>query len=103
MALGDKTVFDRHVMAKLEVTKGTDSVPTAAADSIRVNSVTVAKNQQNVDQTKVKQTMGNMKHIPDPDALVTAEIVVDLKGSGSLGVAPDAGVLFLGCRMLETI
>jgi len=97
------TIYDRLLLVKTETTKGTDAVPTPAANAIRCVSFNFTKNQNNIDRAVVKQTMGNLPHLVDPDASWTIEVVVDLKGSGTAGTAPEYGPLFLACRTLETV
>jgi len=97
------TIYNRLLLVKTETTKGTDAVPTPAANAIRCVSFNFTKTQNNVDRAVVKQSMGNLPHLIDPDASWTVEVVVDLKGSGTAGVAPEFGPLFLACRTLETV
>jgi len=97
------TIYDRLLLVKTETTKGTDAVPTPAANAIRCVSFNFTKTQNNIDRAVVKQSMGNLPHLIDPDSSWTVEVVVDLKGSGTAGTAPEFGPLFLACRMLETV
>ena len=97
------TIFDRLLLAKLEATKGTDAVPTAAQDAMRVKSFAITVNQSNVDRAVVKQTMGNLPHLVDPDASASIEIVWELKGSGTAGTAPESSPIIQACRTLETV
>jgi len=97
------TIYDRLLLAKVETTKGTDAVPTAALNAIRCVSFATSVTQNNIERSVVKQTMGNLAHLVDPDASVTVEVVVELKGSGTAGTAPDIAPLMQACRMLETI
>lgn len=96
------TIFDQLVLAKLEVTKGTDSVPAAANDAVRVRSVKITKNQTEISRDVVKATMGQLAHLVGKET-VQAEIVVELKGSGTAGTAPETSPLFQACRLAETI
>ena len=98
------TVFEHLVLVKSEVTKGTDAVPTAATNALRVTArATPTVNRANVDRTVVKQTMGNLAHLPDPDPSTQVTIECELKGSGTAGTAPDWGPLMKACRMVETV
>jgi len=96
------TIFDRVVLAKIEVTKGTDPTPAAATNAVRVRSVKITKNQTNIDRAVVKQTMGNLQHLIGKQT-VAAEIVVEMRGSGTAGTAPEWSPLMQSCRTVETI
>lgn len=96
------TIFDQLVLAKLETTKGTDPTPTASADAVRVRSVKITKNTGEIARTVNKATMGNLPHLIGKES-VQAEIVVELKGSGTAGTAPEISPLLQACRLAETI
>jgi len=97
------TIYDRLLLAKLEVTKGTDPTPTPAADAVRVQSFQISHTMNNADRPAVKGTMGNLKHISDPDPSLNITIVAELKGSGAAGTAPSLSPLIQACRCTETI
>jgi len=97
------TIYDRLLLAKLEVTKGTDPIPVAASDAVRVQSFKIAHTINNADRPAVKGTMGNMKHIADPDPSMNITITAELKGSGTAGTAPSTSPLIQACRTVETI
>lgn len=96
------TIYDRLLLAKTEVTKGSDPTPTAGANAIRVVSFNFSPNISAVDRPVVKQTMGMLEQVIDPDATVQIDITVDLTGSGTAGTAPETSPLFQACRMVET-
>lgn len=96
------TIFDTLVLAKIEATKGVDPVPTPAANAVRVKSVKHTKNQTIIDRAVVKQTMGNLPHLIGKETS-QLEIVVEARGSGAAGTAPDWGCLAQACRNAETI
>jgi len=96
------TIYDRLVLAKIEVTKGTDPTPAPASDAVRCRSVTVTEGQTNLDRAVVKQTMGNLAHVIGKQTL-QAEIVCELRGSGAAGTAPEWGPLMQACRTVETV
>lgn len=97
------TIFERLVMCKAETTKGTDSTPVAANDSLRVQDAQLTINTKNVDRPSVKPTMGNLPHVISADASVQLQLTVELKGSGAAGTAPDFAPLIKACRMKETV
>jgi hypothetical protein len=97
-------VYDNLVLCKLEDTKGTDAVPVASTNAIRLLArPNPTVNRSNIERNVTKQTMGNIGLIPDPDASVELSLEVELKGSGTAGTAPDWGPLMQACRMVETV
>ncbi len=98
------TIYEQLILAKTETTKGTDAAPTAAADAVRVlNRPWPTIDGKPIDRQVVKQTMGNLPHLMNPDASMQIEIQCELKGSGAAGTAPEIGPLLQACRMTETI
>jgi len=98
------TIFDVLVLAKTEATKGTDAAPTAAADAVRVLNRPWPKiDGKPIDRQVVKQTMGNLPHLMNPDASVQVEIQCELKGSGTAGTPPEIEPLLLACRHVATV
>jgi len=97
------TIFNRLLLAKSEVTKGTDPTPTPAANAVRCTSFKVTPTVNAVARPAVKQSMGDLAHLMDTDSMVSVEIVCELKGSGAAGTAPDIGALLKACRMTETV
>jgi len=98
------TIYDILVLAKAETTKGTDAVPTAATDAVRVVNRPWPKiDGKPIDRQVVKQTMGNMPHLINPDASMTVELQCELRGSGAAGTAPEIAPLLKACRLAETV
>jgi len=96
------TIYDRLLLAKLEVTKGTDSVPAPATDAVRCRSFKVTPNTNAIDRNNVKQTMGNLAHLIGKQ-FIQLEVVLELRGSGAAGTAPEYSPLLQACRVTETI
>ena len=96
------TKFDRVLLAKVEATKGTDSVPVPADDAVRCRSFDITKNTEVIDNVAVKQTMGMLAHLVGKES-VQIEIEIALKGSGAAGTAPEFGALLKACGLAETI
>ena len=96
------TIYDRLLLAKLETTKGTDSVPTAASNAVRVKSFSITKNTGEITREVVKNTMGNLQHLIGKET-VQIEMVVEMRGSGTAGTAPEISPLMQACRNSETI
>jgi hypothetical protein len=96
------TIYDRLLLAKIEVTKGTDSVPVVGTNAIRIRSGKISHTQDAVARAAIKQTMGNLAHLVGKQT-VQLEVEVDLHGSGAAGTAPEFGALLQACGLLETI
>lgn len=96
------TIYDRLLLAKIEVTKGTDSVPVVGTNAIRIKSGKVSLNQDVVARSVLKQTMGDLAHLIGKQ-VVQLELEVELHGSGAAGTAPEYGCLLQACALLETL
>lgn len=99
---GEVTNFETLVLVKIEPTKGTDSVPTPAANAVRVVSVDVTEEINPIERSVVKATTGKLAHLQGK-AMMTATITCDVRGSGAAGTAPDFGPLMMACGLDETI
>lgn len=96
--------FDKRVaLAKIEVSYGTDSVPTAGANAIRLmngkvtpfEGETLERDELNLDMGQgVKDLVG--RHC-------VFEFDVELAGSGVVATPPPLGPLFRACALAETI
>jgi len=95
------SIFDRVVLVKSEVTKGTDAVP-AAADAVQVISAEVTPSVDAIDRHVVKPTMG-MKQHAEGKASLEFKITAELKGSGLLGVQSEISPLLKACYLTETV
>ena len=96
------TIYDCLLLAKIEATKGTDSVPVVGTNAVRIKSGKISIPTEALARTTVKQTMGPLKHLIGKQ-IMQLEIEVELQPSGAAGTAPMVGVLLLGCATLETI
>lgn len=87
---------------KLEVTYGTDAVPTGA-DAIVTSQVKLTPlEMKTVSRDLDKPSSGSdVELVVDFYAMI--EFKVELVGSGTLGIAPAFGPLLKACRMQETI
>jgi len=96
------SIFNRALLAKLEVTKGVDSVPVAGTNDIQVVSLKPTPTAEIVDNPVVKATMGNKAHLIGRQ---TIEVAVDanMKASGVLGTAPELSPLLQACGLTETV
>lgn len=96
------TIYDRLLLAKIEATKGTDSVPVVGTDAVRVKSGKISVTTDVAAINAVKQTMGPLAHLIGKQVF-QLELEVELKPSGVAGTPPELGVLLRGCGLNQTI
>lgn len=90
------------ILAKIETTEGTDSVPTGAANALLVSDVTInALNAQNVDRDLIRPYFGGSEQLVGT-AYKEVTFTVELAGSGTAGTAPAWGALVVACGFLES-
>lgn len=90
------------ILAKSEVTYGTDPTPTGAANAILVSNVSINPlNAQNVPRELITGYMGGFEHLVG-NRFVEVGFDVELQSSGTAGTAPAWGPLLLACGMAET-
>ncbi len=94
--------YDKLLLAKNEVTKGTDIVPVPASNAVRIKSAVVAVTGDNIARPVVKPTMGELAHLIGKK-MMTLTIELELKSGGALGTAPDFGPLLRACARDEDI
>lgn len=91
------------ILAKIESVYNTDPSPVAGTDAILVENPAWSHEAANlIERNGVKATIGKTKSIYG-STLKTITFDVELKGSGSAGVAPEIGPLLRACGMDETI
>lgn len=91
------------LLAKIEVTYGTDPVPTGAANAILISELTVTPLEQDTeDRGLIRPYMGSSQQIPVANRTMV-EFSVEVAGSGTLGTAPAYGPLLRACAMAEVI
>lgn len=96
------TIYDQLLLAKVETTKGTDSVPVVGTNAVRVKSAKITVTQDSLAREVVKTTMGPLAHLVGKQVF-QLELEAELKSSGAAGTAPELGVLLRGCGLNETI
>ena len=90
------------LLAKTEVTYGTDPVPTGAANAILTKGLTIQPyNGARVSRDLDRSTFGAQSEI-NTGAFVTVSFGVELAGSGTAGTAPAWGPLIQACGFTET-
>lgn len=91
------------ILAKTEVTVGTDSVPTGAANAILCSNLTPVKiNANNVNRDLVRPYLGGSEQLFG-SASLEVSFDVELAGSGAAGTAPAWGPLLQACAFAETV
>lgn len=96
--------FERKaVLAKVETTYGTDSIPTGVANAVLLKRASINPlNGEMVPREIIRAGYGTMagwfvgRH-------VTMNAVVDLAGSGTAGTAPPYGPYLRACGLAETV
>ena len=89
------------LLAKTEVTYGTDPTP-AAANAIAAFDVQVTPSVQTVTRPLYKATIGASQPIAGFKD-IEISFKTELKGSGAAGTAPETAPLFKACAMEETV
>lgn len=93
----------KALLAKSEVTYGTDPVPTAGANAILARNVKISPLEQNYDDlNRDLHYVGNMGSIV-AGSYVKIDFEVEIAGGGAAGTAPGYGPLLKACAMSETI
>lgn len=90
------------ILAKLESTYGTDPSPVPASDAIEVFDFTPRINKEDVVRNPLRTSLSPL---PLRYSLKNQEFQfeTELKGGGSVGVAPAIGKLLKACGMVETV
>lgn len=97
--LSRKTV----ILAKTEVTYGTDPTPTGAANAMTVRNLSLTPIAANrVSRDLVRDFLGNSEQLVASQSVQLA-FEVEVAGAGAAGTAPKWGPLMRACGMSETI
>ncbi len=94
--------INRTILAKVEVTAGTDPSPVVGTDALLIEAPQSPSNLEVLTTDEVTGTL-------DPDDPVVGgggggfSGTVNVRGSGSAGTAPEAGPLYQGCGLAETL
>lgn len=93
----------RTLLAKTEVTYGTDPVPTGAANAILCSSLNINPlSAQTVERNLVRPYLGSSEVLIAGKS-VTVDVEVEIAGSGAAGTAPMYDVLLRACGLLSTV
>lgn len=91
------------ILAKQEVTYGTDSTPTGAANAMLVSNMTINPlNANNVSRDLVRSFFGGFEQLVGT-ANIEISFDVELQSSGTAGTAPAWGPLLRACAFAETV
>lgn len=91
------------LLAKLETTYNTDSVPTGAANAILVENLSFSwTDARMIERAVVRTVQGKLKPVFG-GTLATITFDVEVKGSGTAGTAPEIGQLLRASSFSETI
>lgn len=89
------------LLAKLESPSGTDAVPTVGADEIEVLSLSVLPKFEKIERRPLRASL-SPRPIKKSKKVWELEFEVELKGSGTPGVAGRLAALFKACAHAET-
>jgi hypothetical protein len=93
----------RLLLAKTEVTYGTDPTPTGAANAILVRNLEITPLQADlVSRDLVRPYLGNYETLL-AQTRVEVTFEVELAGSGTAGTAPAYGPVLKACGLSETV
>ena len=91
------------LLAKVEATYNVDPTPTGAANAILVEKLSWGfANARMAQRAPVRTSQGKLKDLY-AGALISIKFDVEIKGSGSAGIAPEFGPLLKACQMSETV
>jgi hypothetical protein len=90
------------ILAKIETTYGTDSVPTGADNALLVSAPTLSHVFNNVARDNIKAYLGADEELVGTRS-VSIGFDVEISGSGTAGTAPAWGPLLRGCAMAQTV
>jgi len=93
---------DSAILAKIETTEGTDSVPTGSANALLVSDQNIDPLvANNVSRDLVRNYFGASEMLVGT-AYVMVEFTVELQGSGTAATAPAWGALLRACGFAES-
>lgn len=90
------------ILAKVEVTSGTDAVPVNTTNALQVSDLSITPlDAANIDLDYIRGYLGNSESLVGT-ASVKCSFSVYLAGSATAATAPAWGALLLGCGNAET-
>ena len=101
--MGGLRVSNEVLLAKTETTYATDPTPTVGSNAILVRNASIASEGLRMDKRQaVRASLGQLQDVYG-GKLARLTFEVEVKGSGSLGVAPEVGPLIEACGFDEAI
>jgi len=98
-----KLVRREVVLLKVESTYNTDAVPSASVDALLVENLSNGlEGLRMVERAPIDGSIAKKQSVYG-GSLYTVSFDVEIKGSGSAGVAPECGQALRACAMGETI
>lgn len=92
----------RTILAKTEVSYGTDPTPTGVANAILVKNLNITPlNAELVSRDLIRPYLGASEQLL-ASSYISVEFEVEMAGSGTAGTAPAYGPLLLACGMAAT-
>lgn len=93
----------RTILAKTEITYGTDPTPTGTANAILVRNLNITPlNAELASRDLVRPYLGASEQLL-ASSYVAVDFEVEMAGAGTAGTAPAYGPLLLACGMSETL
>ncbi len=91
------------LLAKIEVTYGTDPTPTGAANAILFSDFDLSPMEmKTVDRDNIRPFLGSNEQLPT-GLFSKIDFTIEAAGSGALGTAPAWGPLLRACGFAETV
>lgn len=91
------------VTAKVEVTAGTDALPTGAANAVLISEASITPiDAPGIDRALMRGYMGGSEQLVGPGS-VKMSYSVELAGSGAAATPPAWGQLLQGCAVAEGV
>lgn len=91
------------ILAKIEVTSGTDAVPTGGSNAVLVSDLSITPLEaQNVDRALIRPYFGGSEQLV-ATAFLRCAFTVELAGSGTAATAPAWGALLQACAQAESL
>lgn len=100
--MAELSARDQVILAKIEVTEGTDPTPVKADDALEAAAVMPDTDFQQLERIAIQSGIAAAKQVFGRKTM-RFTVTVELKGSGAAGTAPDIGPLLQACGMDETV